>query len=57
MNTKLPLIAAASVMALVATGCSAATTTSTTENKSVSKTADAALAAMQGKVLSKGPNG
>lgn len=57
MNTKLPLIAAASVMALVATGCSAATTTSTTENKGVSKTADAALAAMQGKVLSKGPNG
>jgi ribose transport system substrate-binding protein len=57
MNTKLPLIAAASVMALVATGCSSATTTSTTENKSVSKTADAALAAMQGKVLSKGPNG
>ena len=57
MNTKLPLIAAASVMALVATGCSAATTTTTTENKAVSKTADAALAAMQGKVLSKGPNG
>ena len=57
MNTKLPLIAAASVMALVATGCSAATTTSTTENKAVSKTADAALASMQGKVLSKGPNG
>jgi ribose transport system substrate-binding protein len=57
MNTKLPLIAAVSVMALAATGCSAATTTSTTENKSVSKTADAALAAMQGKVLSKGPNG
>jgi ribose transport system substrate-binding protein len=57
MNTKLPLIAAASVMALVATGCSAATTTTTTENKAVSKTADAALASMQGKVLSKGPNG
>jgi ribose transport system substrate-binding protein len=57
MNTKLPLIAAASVMALVATGCSAATTTSTAGNKSVSKTANAALAAMQGKVLSKGPNG
>jgi ribose transport system substrate-binding protein len=57
MNTKLPLIAAASVMALVATGCSSATTTSTTGNKAVSKTADAALATMQGKVLSKGPNG
>jgi ribose transport system substrate-binding protein len=57
MNSKLPLIAAASVMALVATGCSAATTTSTTQNKGVSKTADAALAALKGKVLSKGPNG
>jgi ribose transport system substrate-binding protein len=57
MNTKLPLVAAASVLALLATGCSAATTTSTTENKGVSKTADAALAAMQGKVLSKGPYG
>ena len=57
MNTKLPLIAAASVMALVATGCSAATSTSTTGNKGVSKKADDALAAMQGKVLSKGPNG
>jgi ribose transport system substrate-binding protein len=57
MNTKFPLIAAASVMALVATGCSAATTTSTTENKGVSQAADAALAAMQGKVLSKGPYG
>ena len=57
MNTKFPLIAAASVMTLLATSCSAATTTSTTENKSVSKTADAALAAMHGKVLSKGPYG
>jgi len=57
MNRKLTLIAAASVMALVATACSAATTTSTTENESVSKAAEAALAAMEGKVLSKGPNG
>jgi ribose transport system substrate-binding protein len=57
MNPKLPLIAAASVMALVASGCSAANTTTKTENKSVSKEADAALADMKGKVLSKGPHG
>jgi len=57
MNTKLQLITATAVLALAATGCSAATTTTTAENKGVSKTADAALAAMQGKVLSKGPNG
>ena len=58
MHMKLRLVTATAALALVSTGCSAATsTTSTAENKGVSKAADAALAAMKGKVLSKGPNG
>lgn len=57
MNTKLRLVTATAALALAATGCSAATSTTSSENTGVSKTADAALAAMQGKVLSKGPNG
>ena len=57
MNTKLRLITATAVLAIAASGCSAATTARTSEDAGVSKTADAALAALQGKVLSKGPYG
>ena len=57
MNTKLRLITATAVLAIAASGCSAATTTKTSEDPGVSKTADAALAALEGKVLSKGPYG
>jgi ribose transport system substrate-binding protein len=57
MNTKLRLAASAAVLTLAATGCSAASTTTSSKNSGVSKKADAALAAMQGKVLSKGPHG
>ena len=57
MNSKLRLITASAVLAIAASGCSAATTTTTSEDAGVSKTADNALAALQGKVLSKGPYG
>ena len=57
MTTKLTLITATAVLALAATGCSAASTTTSSNNTGVSKKADSALAAMQGKVLSKGPHG
>ncbi|MCW2850114.1 MAG: Monosaccharide transporter substrate-binding protein family [Marmoricola sp.] len=57
MRSTLSSVAAAAVLALVATGCSAADSSSSSEDAGVSKKADAALAAIQGKVLSKGPNG
>ena len=44
-------------LALATAGCSAATTSSSSEDPGVSKQVDEALAAMEGKVLSKGPNG
>lgn len=48
---------AAFALALATAGCSAATTSSSAEDPGVSKQVDEALAAMEGKVLSKGPNG
>ncbi|WP_372729274.1 substrate-binding domain-containing protein [Nocardioides sp.] len=48
---------AAFALALASAGCSAATTSSSGEDPGVSKQVDEALAAMEGKVLSKGPNG
>ena len=48
---------AAFALALATAGCSAATTSSSSEDPGVSKQVDEALAAMEGKVLSKGPNG
>jgi len=44
-------------LALATAGCSAASTSSSSEDLSVSKQVDEALAAMEGKVLSKGPHG
>ena len=58
MSTKVRLTTVCAVLALAAaTGCSSSTTTKTSQNAGVSKKADAALAAIQGKVLSKGPHG
>jgi ribose transport system substrate-binding protein len=57
MKITTRLMAAAAVLTLATTGCSASTTSSSSEDPGVSKQADAALAAIQGKVLSKGPNG
>ncbi|WP_310529322.1 substrate-binding domain-containing protein [Nocardioides sp.] len=48
---------AAFALALATAGCSAATTSSSSEDPGVSKQVDEALAALEGKVLSKGPNG
>ena len=49
--------AAVAAFALVTAGCSAGTTAATSQDSGVSAKADAALAAVTGKVLSKGPNG
>lgn len=57
MKSKFRYIPFLAAFALAAGGCSAATTSSSTEDPGVSKQVDEALAAMEGKVLSKGPNG
>ena len=49
--------AAVAAFALATAGCSAGTTAATSQDSGVSAKADAALAAVTGKVLSKGPNG
>jgi ribose transport system substrate-binding protein len=57
MKSTIRSVAAAAVFALAVTGCSSADSSSSSEDAGVSKKADDALAAIQGKVLSKGPNG
>jgi ribose transport system substrate-binding protein len=57
MRYKLPLVVLATALALTATGCSSSTTATSAQDAGVSEKADAALAAIKGQVLSKGPNG
>ncbi len=57
MNKKFRYVAAAAVSALALTGCSSASSSSASQDPGVTKKVDDALAAIQGKVLSKGPNG
>jgi ribose transport system substrate-binding protein len=57
MKSTIRSVAAAAVFALAVTGCSSSDSSSSSEDAGVSKKADDALAAIQGKVLSKGPNG
>jgi len=57
MKSKFRYTVALAAFALATAGCSAATTSSSSEDPGVSKQVDEALAAMEGKVLSKGPNG
>jgi ribose transport system substrate-binding protein len=57
MRYRLPLVVLATALALTATGCSSSTTATSTQDAGVSEKADAALAAIKGQVLSKGPNG
>lgn len=57
MTHMVRLIGAAAAIALAMTGCSSSTTTSGSESPGVSKQADSALAAIEGKVLGKGANG
>ena len=56
-KSTLHLAAFATAITLTAAGCSSASTTTGSADAGVSSKADAALAAMKGKVLSKGPNG
>ena len=51
------LVAVAAALTLGTAGCSAASTASTSQDPGVSKKAEASLAALTGKVLSKGPHG
>jgi ribose transport system substrate-binding protein len=51
------LVAVAAALTLGTAGCSAASTASTSQDPGVSKKAEASLAAITGKVLSKGPHG
>ena len=59
MNRKSRYAAAtaAAVLALVVSGCSSTSSSSSSQDADVTKKVDEALAAIQGKVLSKGPNG
>lgn len=57
MKSKFRYTVALAAIALATAGCSAATTSSSSEDPGVSAQVDEALAAMEGKVLSKGPNG
>lgn len=57
MNTKIRYAAVAAALALAVSGCSSATSTSSAQDPGVTKKVDEALAAIQGEVLSKGPNG
>jgi ribose transport system substrate-binding protein len=57
MKSKFRYTVALAALALATAGCSAATTSSSSEDPGVSKQVDEKLAAMEGKVLSKGPNG
>ena len=57
MNRKFRYAAAAAILTLAVSGCSPATTSSSSQDPDVTKKVDEALAAIQGKVLSKGPNG
>ena len=57
MNKKFRYAAVAAVFALAVSGCSSASTSSASQDPGVTKKVDDALAAIQGKVLSKGPNG
>lgn len=57
-KTKLTAVAALAVSTLIAfSGCTKASTTTTTSDPGVSEQADKALQEVTGKVLSKGPNG
>src|SRR3954471_15445564 len=57
-QTKLTAVAALAVSTLIAfSGCTKASTTTTTSDPGVSEQADKALQEVTGKVLSKGPNG
>ncbi len=56
-NVRYAAAAAATAFALAVTGCSPADSSSSAQDPGVTKKVDQALAAIQGKVLSKGPNG
>lgn len=57
MTRTFRLAAMAAAVVIVATGCSSSTSTDSAEAPGVSKKAEAALAAIDGKVLGKGVNG
>jgi ribose transport system substrate-binding protein len=57
MNTKSRYAAAAAAVALALSGCSSADSVSASQDPGVTTKVDEALAAIQGKVLSKGPHG
>lgn len=57
MNKKSRYVVAAAAVALALSGCSSADSTSASQDPGVTKQVDEALAAIQGKVLSKGPHG
>ena len=57
MNRKFRYAAAAAAFALALSGCSSSSSSSASQDPGVTKKVDAALAAIQGKVLSKGPHG
>ncbi|MGH2402728.1 MAG: substrate-binding domain-containing protein [Candidatus Limnocylindria bacterium] len=57
MKHSIRLAAAAAAVALVAAGCGSSTGTDSKEDAGVSKKVDAALAEIEGKVISKGPYG
>ncbi len=57
MRSKIRYAAVAAAVALTVSGCSSATSTSSAQDPGVTKKVDEALAAIQGEVLSKGPNG
>jgi ribose transport system substrate-binding protein len=57
MSSKIRYAAAAAAVALAVSGCSSASSSSSSEDPGVTKQVDDALAAIQGKVLSKGPHG
>lgn len=57
MKSRITLAALATTLTLGLAGCTAAETTTTTDDPGVSAKADAALKEVTGKVLSKGPNG
>ena len=57
MNNKSRYVVAAAAVALALSGCSSAESGADSQDPGVTKKVDEALAAIQGKVLSKGPNG